>query len=515
MSSETTNTESKASNANESTETEEASVSGASSTFLEPPAQSSSTKMDGDASQDDEDSEASEAEEIYVETIFVDAYPIGSRVIDQPLSEPVVAALQANGLNYLTRYQQALLDYVTLGDDWWVAANLSSSRGMTMGAYLVDVALGIPEQLSVIVCVAVPKVREFFTRDLLSVAQFTDLKILMLDTALDAETALMDTPNILVAPVDVVFGLRERLDMQHVQVLYLDEMEKSLRDCEDVVQQLCLHFESVQRIVQTSYFSATLNPQVEAAIPGLVPHRFRKTFNKREWSIYHSELTWNEVSPLLLANSLLARYLVVVSPAEMDEMVAHCLKVGFDVEQVTTETDTNVASKMFDRLKDNRIQMLFTTKEVLESHNTDHFETDFLVVKGDVAAADWDILNGFRKKVRSLLLLEYSEAEWQGQEIASIQELCPYDQSLADSILQAVRAQSMELSQEIWSDAADSLLNSPDCKELVGMLIQTFLQRSRGEVGYIHSSIYKMESRDLFQRRKKGSRQRRHGKRRA
>lgn len=508
MSSETTNTESKTSESNESAETEEASVSDTSSTSLDSSDDSSPETVS-------EDTEPQEVEEIQVETINVDSYPIGTRVIDQPLSEPIVAALHAHGLNYLTRYQQALLEYMMLGEDWWVAANLSSSRGTTVGAYLVDVALANPEHLSVIVCVAVPKVREFFTKDLLTVAQFTDLKILMLDSALDEGFELEETPNILIAPVDVVHGLNDSIDMNHVQVLYLDEMEKSLRDCGELVQQVCTRFQSVQRIVQTSYFSATLNPQVDTAIPGLLPHRFRKTFNSREWSIYRTEQTWTEVSSSVLANNLLSRYLILVQPDSILQFVADCTRLGLDTDHLTKASDSAIVSKAFDRLKDNRNQVLFVTPDVLQSNHFEHFETDFLIVDAGIAADLWDVLNQYRKKVRSLLLVECTLEEWQGRATNPIQQLCPHEQSLSDAVLQSLRTQSMESNQDIWTDVVQVLMDSPDKEELIGLLVQTFLQHSRGEVGYVHSSVYKLESRDLFQRRKKGGRPRRTGKRKS
>ena len=75
-----------------------------------------------------------------VETVYLDDNKVGVRYDNYPLSTEVIKALDELGHRYLSRYQQSLLDILTLGEDRWFSINLASNRGVIIGAYLVDLA---------------------------------------------------------------------------------------------------------------------------------------------------------------------------------------------------------------------------------------------------------------------------------------------------------------------------------------------------------------------------------------
>ena len=123
--------------------------------------------------------------------------------------------------------QQAQLDHFLRGSDWWVSANLATNRGVMIGGYLVDRAMAMPDGVSAVMCVAVPKIRQYFESDLLTLAKYTDVRILRLEKPLRSEDTLSGTPNIIIAPIEALQGIGDRLDLSNLQVVYFEQLETS------------------------------------------------------------------------------------------------------------------------------------------------------------------------------------------------------------------------------------------------------------------------------------------------
>ena len=168
-----------------------------------------------------------------VETLYLDDSKVGIRYDNYPLSTEVIKALDELGHRYLSRYQQSLLDILTLGEDRWFSINLASNRGVIIGTYLVDLAQTDLTKTTAILCVAVPKIRSYFQRDLLSIAKYTGVKILSVDDELPQRFRLEEQPNIVIASIEMVTRLTEQIDMSGVEVVYFDEVEKTIRDAEE------------------------------------------------------------------------------------------------------------------------------------------------------------------------------------------------------------------------------------------------------------------------------------------
>ena len=125
-------------------------------------------------------------------------------------------------------------------------------------------------------CVAVPKIRSYFQRDLLAIAKYTGVKILSVDEELPQDFHLVEQPNIVVASIEMVTQLGEHIDMSGVEVVYFDEVEKTIRDAEDKFVSFVNRCPFPQVVMQSSYYSESLVDTVHQCKPNLVPTRLYK-----------------------------------------------------------------------------------------------------------------------------------------------------------------------------------------------------------------------------------------------
>ena len=238
-----------------------------------------------------------------------------------PLSSEVIKALDELGHQYLSRYQQTLLDILTLGEDRWFSINLAASnRGVIIGAYLVDLAQTDLTKTTVVLCVAVPKIRTYFQRDLLSIAKYTGVRILSIDEELPEDFSLEEQPNIIISSIEMVTRLTEHIDMSGVEVVYFDEVEKTIRDAEDKFVGFVQQHSFPQVVLQSSYYSESLVESVHQCKPDLDPTRLYKKHQTRP-SVYAYKqsdsvgqpVDWQAFFQVVLPKVLLSRIVVLTA----------------------------------------------------------------------------------------------------------------------------------------------------------------------------------------------------------
>jgi len=435
-----------------------------------------------------------EKTEPIVETVYLDDSKVGIQYSNYPLSSAVVKALNEMGHRYLSRYQQTLLDSFTAGEERWFSVNLASNRGLVIGTYLVDLAQTDLTKTTSILCVAVPKIRSYFERDLLAIAKYTGVRILSIPNELPEGFVIDEVPNIVIASIENVARLKSMLDFSTLEVLYFDEVEKTIRDAEALFLDFVNQGYSQQVVMQSSYYSQSLIETVHQCKPELNPTRIFKHHKTTPavYSIQNSDedVEWVTCLEQILPHYLLQRMIIVSS--NVGEAIQSWLSVrGWDTFNASSLNE--LPDNVVEDLKENRIQILILNEEQF-MQNT--FEFEVLIHLDDVNGEE----QVFLKKNKRLQAMFYkSSKDTTSETRSSLADLTSVKHS--ENVVHMLRQQVLNRATSDWSDTVDELLAQPDGKHLLGEALRLALQNKRGEQGYIRSNVYKLESRDVFQKR--------------
>ena len=486
-------------NQKKTTVVEEESTSVGSSTALVDATDSEAESVKQPDEADDSQSASADKPQ-NVETLYLDDSKVGVRFDNYPLSAEVLKALADGGHQYLSRYQQVVFDILTIGVDRWFSVNLASNRGLIIGTYLVDLAQTDLTKTTSILCVAVPKIRGYFERDLLSIAKYTGVKILSVGEELSADIQLQDKPNIVLASIEMVSRLKEHLDLSEVEVVYFDEVEKTIRDAEDVFVDFVNTHAFPQVVLQSSYYSDALIESVHRCKPALDPTRLYKQHNNGP-IFYTTELetdavNWRAVMKILLPKVLLSRVVVLINDgAEMSQWLQ---TQGWDA--IDTTADESIAPSVVDDLRENRVQLVLTTKQLFLTTNPLDF--DVLVSIDKLTAGDDkdDEIVKKNRRASAIVLCGYAEETFNDVEVQSLSMLNG-EFNHSQSVIHSLRQETLQGMTTDWTSLVDDILQEVDGRQLLGEALRLALQSKRAQKGYIRSSVYKLENKDVFQRR--------------
>ena len=434
-----------------------------------------------------------------VETIYLDDSKVGIQYSNYPLSSSVLKALNEMGHQYLSRYQQTLLDCFTLGDERWFSVNLASNRGLIVGTYLVDLAQTDLTKTTSVLCVAVPKIRSYFERDLLAIAKYTGVRILSVsDDVYDVDDASIvdEVPNIVIASIENIARLKEKLDFSTVEVLYFDEVEKTIRDAENVFVDFVNEGFGGQVLMQSSYYSEALIETIHKCKPNLNPTRIFK-IHKNSPAIYSlqgtdEDVNWQEGLEHIVPHYLLQR-LVIISAVD-GKSIADWLRIrGWDVYDATNHAE--IPANVVEDLKENRVQIVILHQEHLQQST---LEFEVLVQLDDINGEEQTLIKK-NKRLQAMFYKGKIGDTLAGAVVSPLSDLTAIKHS--QRVGHSLRQNVLNGTNSDWGDMVDDLLAQPDGKQLIGEALRLALQHKRGEQGYIRSSVYKLENRDVFQRR--------------
>jgi hypothetical protein len=466
--------------------------------------ESNESDADVDLKVDEPAEPVVEKSEPIVEIVYLDDSKVGTKFEHYPLSGAVVRALAENGDQYLSRYQQLMLDNFTLGHDKWFSVNLASNRGTVIGAYLVDLARINLQQTSVVLCVAVPKIRHYFERDFLAIAKYTGVKILSVHETLEGPLSLSEVPNIVIASIEGLSQLKEHklIDFTNVEVLYFDEVEKTIRDDESGFVNFISDTNAPQVLMQSSYFSDEVIASVHQCKPELHPTRIFKNHQKGP-DVFVSSSSWDSQIQSIVSAALLQRLIVVTDdPNTANECLALLKTIGCDVCNGLQSDDAQLR-RNFDDLRENRLQILLVNMEQFLS--TNQIEFDVLVALESVPETRQGAIRNQYKRVSTIIVLESTDEVFAKIETASLEGWLNTTEPVT-AIVSTLREGLLTSTQTDWSNMVDEILQTPDGKQLLGEALRVALQSKRSEQGYIRSSVYKMERKDIYQRRTQGRR---------
>ena len=434
-----------------------------------------------------------------VETLYLDDSKVGIRYDNYPLSSSVIKALDELGHRYLSRYQQSLFDLLTLGKDRWFSINLASNRGLIIGTYLVDLAQTDLTKTTVVLCVAVPKIRTYFKRDLLSIAKYTGVKILCVDDELSENCCFEEQPNIVIASIEMITRLTHCFDMSGIEVLYFDEVEKTIRDAEDKFVDFVEQHSIPQVVLQSSYYSESLIESVHRCKPKLDPTRLYKRHQTMPDAYVYNpsnvDENWQTFLQLTLPKVLLSRMVVITSDGPI---VSQWLaRKGWDV--VDKSLSQSLESKDLDALRENRTQILVVNKQVFAETKSIEFD---VLVSLDVLKDEDERLLLKNKRIQAIFL--YKEPQL-AEPLSSleIQPLSEFDgeSNRSECIVHSLRQNSLRELNTDWTGLVDDILEQVDGRQLLGEALRLAMQSLREQQGYIRSIVYKSDNKDVFQRR--------------
>ena len=445
-----------------------------------------------------------EKPEPIVEIVYLDDSKVGTKFEHYPLSGAVVRALSENGDQYLSRYQQLMLDTFTIGEDKWFSVNLASNRGTVIGAYLVDLARINLQQTTVILCVAVPKIRHYFERDFLAIAKYTGVKILSVHEKLEGPLSLSEVPNIVIASIEGLGQLKEHqlIDLSSVEVLYFDEVEKTIRDDEDGFVNFISETNAPQVLMQSSYFSEEVIASVHKCKPELHPTRIFKHHQKGP-DVFASVSKWDSQVQSIVSASLLQRLVFVTDDPNKANDCHEVLKgIGCDVYNGLNSDEVQLRSD-FDALRENRLQVLLVTTEQFLA--AEQVEFDVLVALESIPESVQSSMCNKYKRVATIIVLDSVSEIFANLEASPLEGWLRSTEPVS-AIVASLREGMLTATQTDWTKVVDEILQTPDGKQLLGEALRVALQTKRAEQGYIRSSVFKMERKDIYQRRTKGRR---------
>ncbi len=452
------------------------------------------------SNENNEEKDEKDEKEDPVETVYLDDSKVGVRYEDYPLSDAVVKGLSDIGQTYLSRYHQLMLHHLTLGEDRWFSVNLASNRGQVLGAYLVDIAQIDTTKTSVLLCVAVPKIRQYFERDLMSIARYTGVRILCLDESPSDTAELDEVPNIIIASIQTMQTLSTMLDFSNIEVCYCDEVEKSIRDAQDDFISFVNEHSFPQVVLQSSYYSKDLVQSIQQCKPELNPTRiFKHRSNGPD--VFVSATIEQQTIVNLYYHALLQRMVILGDATQQSILNALHLdfqRRGIDILDCTSMSESDL-QECVDKLRENRCQVLMMSKDQYVTAN--HVECDIVVcLQGLTGASEMSLMKKYRK-LSTLVVLGTEQESFGGVDTHPLEEMGLVNLNPYATITSVLRKNLRTGMQTDWTGVVDHLLSEVDGKQLLGEALRLSLQEKRAGQGLVVSSVYKMEGKDIFQRR--------------
>ncbi len=441
-----------------------------------------------------EESVEESVEEPIVETVYLDDSKVGTTFANYPLSESVLKGLSNAGHQYLSRYQQVLLNSMTLGENKWFSINLASNRGVVIGAYLLDLALYKPDGVSAILCVAVPKIRQYLENDLLTLGQFTGVKILSIHEPLEEGFELDEVPNIIIAPIEELQKLKEKLDFSTVETLYFDEVEKTIRDSRDDFVDFVGQYPVPQVLLQSSYYSAELVSAVHQVLPEIHPTRIYKNYGSDLQCFAVSESESCSVDTVL-TTTMLQRSVIIVDDQGLSTLTSQLQRNGWDVEGAI---DDETVQSLLDSLRENRLQTVVMTQE--RFLQAQHVEFDVLIFMTSPSIEEVIECKRKYKRLATLVFLSPWVDESDSLTVQPISEFVAH-RDRHGVVVDCLREGFFTKDEVDWTALVDDILQQTDGKQLLGEAVRVALEQKRSQQGYIRSHVYKLEKKDVFQRR--------------
>ena len=254
-------------------------------------------------------------------------------------------------------------------------------------------------------------------------------------------------------------------------------------------------------MLQSSYYSDDLIQSVHRCKPDLDPVRLYKQHNNAPMvyaASMDSELEteaqrWQAMLEYVLPKTLLSRVVVLTSDGAS---VNQWLQTrGWDV--VDTTQQDSIAHGVTDSLRENRVQLLLINKSLFLATNA--LEFDVLIAIDKITEDEEEIVKKNRR-TSLIVLCDHSDPTFHDVEVRPLSE---FKGSLnrSDSVIHSLRQDVIQELSTDWTDLVDDILNEVDGRQLLGEALRLALQSKRSREGYIRSTVYKLENKDVFQRR--------------
>ena len=464
-------------------------------------------------SQEDEEQNVDELEETTDTTVMYDKcyihdYSYDCRFSELPMSQQVVLGLYEKGYHQATRYQQCLLHNLMLGANWWICANLNSNRGVSIGAYLVDVALSKPNVTSVIVCSAVSKIRAVLSMDIADVAAFTDIKVLgITDECVIGSLDVDVVPNIVVASTSQLLALAEKIDFSEVAIVYCDEAEKAIRDNPTQFVEMMKLSTSPQMVVQTSYFAHDIWQVLQQIDAAILPSVFTMEESAAEpLQVYNIDYSPTEPN-LIFVLQMMQMYdsfgIVVADTQEDVERFGLALvQQGWDVDILSSTSHVKQKERCIRRMKEGDLQILVCTKDMYLDIIGIAIPT---VIVTQPSLMSENELHGWMKVSKNTLyLMQYVEKQILN---IPIQEKLMVSTDIVMSTqftyVQQVLRKYAERRGASMLDMVQRLSTTEEGQQLLSVALGQVLQQERKEKIAIVNEIQRLERKDIYIRSKK------------
>ena len=335
----------------------------------------------------------------------------------------------------------------------------------------------------------------------MSIAKYTGVKIMSVGSEVPEDVQLTEKPNIVIASIEMVVRLQEQLELSEVEVVYFDEVEKTIRDAEDAFVNFVNGHAFPQVVLQSSYYSESLIEAVHRCKPDLDPTRLFKHHSnvpalytaRLAENLEMTDLSWQGMLEAVLPKVLLSRIVVLTSEGAQ---AAQWLRTrGWDVTDTTSLG--SIGTSTVDDLRENRVQLVLTTKQLFLAAN--NLEFDVLIAMDALTEDDVGILKKNRR-VAAVVLFDHPEVTYCGNEVLPLSKF-KGEFKRSESVVHSLRQNGLQGLNTDWTGLVDDILEEVDGRQLLGEALRLALQSKRARQGYIRSSVYKLENKDVFQRR--------------
>lgn len=473
-------------------------------------------EVDGDSQDNQDDIAEDQMDELHetndtgvvYEKCRINDFSYDCRFSELPIDQQVVLGLYEKGYHQATRYQQCLLHHLMLGANWWICANLNSNRGVSIGAYLVDVALSKPNVTSVIVCSAVSKIRAVLSMDIADVAAFTDIKVLgITDECVIGSLEVDVIPNIVVASTSQLLALAEKIDFSEVAIVYCDEAEKAIRDNPTQFVEMMQLPKSAQMVVQTSYFAPDIWHVLQQVDATILPSVFTVEESTAEsLQVYNIDCT-PTVPNILFVVQMVEMYdsfgIVVADTQEDVEMFGLALvQQGWDVDILSSTSHVKQKERCIRRMKEGDLQILVCTKEMYLDIIGIAIPT--VIVTKPSLMSESEVQGWMKVSKNTLYVLAYAEKHILDIPVVS-KELSPADMVVSSQFayVQQVLRKYAERRGASMLEMVQRLSSTEEGMTLLGVALGHVLQHERKEKISIVNEIQRLERKDIYIRSKK------------
>jgi hypothetical protein len=172
---------------------------------------------------------------------------------------------------------------------------------------------------------------------------------------------------------------------------------------------------------------------------------------------------------------------------------------GWDAIDVTSHE--TIDAKDVDDLRENRTQILLMTKDQFLASSSIEFDTLLIECSIDEEYVEQTLRK--HKKISDIYLLNgnaYLETNVFGEvEVEHVVQVSSNRRK--DTVTNILRQNVLSDIKTDWNALVGDILEEPDGHQLLGEALRLAMRLKRAEQGYIRSSVYRLESTDVFQKR--------------